>query len=58
MNPKRTLRLRTEMLTELVELSDSELGALAGADAITVPGCPAVRLTMPLLTCLFRCTEV
>jgi hypothetical protein len=51
---KRTLHLRKDVLTEL---TDGELAALAGADAITAPGCPAVRLTMPLLTCLFKCTE-
>ena len=50
----RTLRLRKDVLTEL---SDGELEGLGGGDAITYPWCPAVRLTMPFLTCLFRCTE-
>lgn len=54
---KRTLSLRKDVLTAL---SDDELAALGGGEAITAPWCPVIvgRVTMPLLTCLFKCTEV
>ena len=51
---KRTLRLRRDVLTELTE---SELGALVGAEQATRPACFEVR-TLPLYSCLFICTEV
>lgn len=50
---KRTLHLRKDVLAELTE---HELEAVAGADAVTLPRCVVVQ-TMPLLTCLFVCTE-
>ena len=50
MATNRTLRLRRDVLAEL---SDDELDLVGGVQAIT-PACPS----MPLLTCLFRCTEV
>ena len=53
MNPTRALRLRKDVLTEL---SESELGAVAGADAATRPACFEIN-SMPLYSCLFKCTE-
>jgi len=50
----RTLRLRKEILTDL---SASELEAVAAAaETPTRPACFAIG-SMPLYTCLFKCTE-
>ena len=54
MRVTRTLRLRKEILTEL---SASELEAVAGAaETPTRPACFEIG-SMPLYTCLFKCSE-
>ncbi len=50
---KRSLRLRKEVLTEL---ANDELGAVVGADAVTINTiCYGVCPTWPIYTCRIRC---
>lgn len=53
MNAKRSLRVRSEVLTEL---ASDELSSVVGADAVTIMSvCYGVCHTWPIYTCCIRC---